>query len=441
MSAPSTAQPGAFLPLFLRLSAVNVLSNLMVPLASLIDLAFLGHLAEIRHLAGVALATVLFNYLYLLLNFLRMGTTGTTAQAIGRQDGDAVLLIGLRHGAIALGLGLLILLLQVPIKLVGFAVLSATPDVRAAATAYYDALIWGAPANLLGLVLVGWFLGRSQASQVLLLSAIVSFANVGLDYWFIVRWGWGSQGAGAATALSQTLMTLVGLGLVFREIPLPRLRSIAPRIWDRAAFQTAFQLNREILIRTFALVTAFSIFTNLSSSLGATALATNTVLLQVISLAAYFIDGLAYATESIAGLLQGQGDRSRLQPLLWIGGSISLGLGLLFATLFITQSQLLFRLLTSHQDVLDQIQRYVVWLLPVLGFGSIAYALDGYFLGLTQGKILRQSSLIATLVGFLPIAAAAWHWQNPHLLWLALASFMLTRAITLGLQVRRTWQG
>ncbi len=196
---------------FLRLAAVNVLSNLMVPLAGLIDVAFLGHLTEIHHLAGVALATVLFNYIYWLLNFLRMGTTGTTAQAVGRDDPDTVLLIGLRHGVIALGLGLLILLLQQPIQTVGFWLLSATSEVKASGVAYYEALIWGAPAHLLGFVLTGWFLGRGQSGKVLILSAVVSGTNVILDYWFIVRWGWGSAGAGAATALSQYLMVLVGL--------------------------------------------------------------------------------------------------------------------------------------------------------------------------------------------------------------------------------------
>lgn len=136
-----------FLRYFWQLAIVNILSNLMVPLAGLMDVAFLGHLAEIRHLAGVALATVLFNYIYWTFGFLRMGTTGMTAQAIGREDREAVLLIGLRNGTLALGLGLAILVLQQPLRAIGFALLSATPEVKAAGQAYYNALIWGAPAT------------------------------------------------------------------------------------------------------------------------------------------------------------------------------------------------------------------------------------------------------------------------------------------------------
>ncbi|MGB8698607.1 MAG: MATE family efflux transporter, partial [Thermosynechococcaceae cyanobacterium] len=177
---------------FFRLAIINILSNLMGPLAGLMDIAFLGHLSDIRHLAGVALATVLFNYLYWTFGFLRMGTTGMTAQAAGRQDADAVLLVGLRNGAIALGIGMGIVLLQTPLRLAGFALLSAAPDVKAAGQAFFDALIWGAPATLLNYVLMGWYLGRSQSSKVLLLSAVVNLTNVGLDYWFIVHWGWES---------------------------------------------------------------------------------------------------------------------------------------------------------------------------------------------------------------------------------------------------------
>jgi multidrug resistance protein, MATE family len=137
----------SFLPNFVRLAIVNILSNLMVPLAGLIDTAFLGHLADIRHLAGVALATVIFNYVYWTFGFLRISTTGMTAQAVGRGDRDAVWLIALRHILLALVLGLVIFLLQVPLRSIGFTLLSATPEVKAAGQDYYNALIWGAPAT------------------------------------------------------------------------------------------------------------------------------------------------------------------------------------------------------------------------------------------------------------------------------------------------------
>lgn len=151
-----------FLPRFYRLSSVSVLSNMMVPLAGLVDTAFLGHLTDIRHLAGVILASILFDYLYRVLKFLRSSTNALTAQAVGRDDSNAIVLAGLRSGFIALAIGLVILLLQYPLQKVGFAILSGSQDVEASGVDYFYARIWGAPAVLLNFVLIGWFLGQEK---------------------------------------------------------------------------------------------------------------------------------------------------------------------------------------------------------------------------------------------------------------------------------------
>jgi multidrug resistance protein, MATE family len=429
---------------FFQLAIVNILSNLMVPLAGLVDVAFLGHLSEIRYLAGVALAAVLFNYIYWTFGFLRMGTTGMTAQAIGREDREGVMLVGLRNGLIALSLGLLILVLQQPLRMLGFALLSATPEVKASGQAYYNALIWGAPATLLNFVLVGWFLGRSQSGKVFLLSAVANLSNVALNYLFIVRWGWQSAGAGLGTAIAQYLMLLVGAILVNREIPFgqmhqhPLKASLVRQILNPSELRAAFVLNGEILVRTFALVSTFAVFTNLSSTFGTEILSTNTLLLQVVTLTAYFIDGLAFATETLAGVFLGRGAIAQLTSLIWISGTASLSVGLLFAIAFILTPIPLFGLLTSHTAILRQISSYVGWLLPVLGFGAIAYMLDGYFLGLTAGRILRISVLAAALLGFAPMAVVAWYFSNSHLLWLSLVLFMAVRAASLAVFVPRT---
>lgn len=434
----SSNQQYSFLRRFFRLASVNILSNLMIPLAGLMDVAFLGHLAEIRHLAGVALATVLFNYIYWTFGFLRMGTTGTTAQAVGQQDQEEVLLIGLRGGIIALGLGLAILVLQHPLREIGFTLLSAAPEVKASSRAFYDTLIWGAPATLLNFVLIGWFLGREQSGKVLILSAVSSGANIGLDYLFIVRWAWESAGAGLATATSQYLMLLVGIMIVGREIRFEQVQAVARRLLDLTSLKAAFLLNGDILVRTFALISTFALFTNLSSAMGTVVLATNTLLLQVVTLAAYFIDGLAFATESMAGMFRGKGEREQLALLVRTSGGASLSLGLIFAVTFVLLPGPLFGLLTNHSEVTARIGNYVFWLLPILGFGSVAYMLDGYFLGLTEGRILRSSSVTAAIVGFVPVAVIAGYFHSSQLLWLALSLFMATRAVTLGVQVPRT---
>ena len=412
----------------------------MVPLAGIIDIAFLGHLADIRHLAGVSLSTVIFNYVYWSFGFLRMGTTGMVAQAVGRDDDIDLWLIGIRNGLIALLFGFGVVLLQSPLRELGFLILSAESSVEDAGRAFFDARIWGAPAVLVNFVVLGWFLGRSHGGKVLVLAVVGNSANVVLDYWMIVRLGWESAGAGLATALSQYAMLIVGLGLIFYErsdfyrIGIQRKK----QLFEWTTLRHIFSLNADILIRTLALVSAFGVFTNLSAALGTTILAVNTLMLQVLTLAAHFIDGFAFATESFVGMVYGKGDRQQLMPLLRLSGSLSLATGLVFAGVFVSMPDALFGTLTIHTDVVEATQEVVLWLFPVLGFGAIAYMLDGYFIGLTQGKVLRNSTILATLCGFTPTAILAWWQQDIHLLWLSMAVFMATRGITLGLKVLGT---
>jgi MATE family multidrug resistance protein len=430
MAIYSFSPPG-FLPGFLRLAVANVISNLMVPLAGLIDTAFLGHLAEIHYLAGVALASVIFNVVYWSFGFLRMGTTGMTAQARGREDPLELWLILLRGAMIAITCGLLIVLFQVPIRELGFALLNAEPEVKAAGYDFFNGRIWGAPAVLLNLVLMGWFLGREKGRWVIALSLVGNGGNVILDYLFIRQFGWASAGAGWATALSQYLMASVGILLILREGGFSPLGQAVSKVWNPTSLKGVFVLNRDILIRTFALILSFALFTNFSAAMGTQTLAANTLLLQVVTLSAYFIDGIAFATESFAGRFYGSGDLHKLRQLVWIGGGTSIALGLSFALAFVLLPQLLFGLLTSHTHVIDRVQQYVGWLVPVLGIGAIAYMLDGYFLGLTAGKVLRNSTVLAAALGFLPLALIAQAMGNVHFLWLALAVLMLARSVTL----------
>lgn len=432
---------------FFKLSAYNILSNLMVPLAGLLDVAFLGHLPEIRYLAGVALATVIFNFIYWSFGFLRMSTTGLVAQAAGRGDGEEVWRVGLRAMGLGIGIGLLLLLLHPLLREVGFALLSGTDEVKTAGRDYFNARIWGAPAYLLGLGILGWFLGQEQGRVVLILSLVGNLGNVVLNYVGVVVLGWGSWGAGLATAGSEYLMVLTGLGYWVGQEGLPGkwLWRLWGSLWEAKAVGAVFSLNGDIAVRTFALVLSFALFTHFSSGMGVEILAANTVLLQVLTLTAYFVDGFAFATESLAGFYHGRklsGDAAgavgQLEAVLGLASGLSLSSGLAIALVFTGFSGSLFGLITSQGAVLAQIEPFVIWLIPVLGLGSLAFVLDGYFLGLTEGATLRWASLFSTAVGFLPVGVWAWTRRDPQLLWLAMVCFMLARVISLGSQVPRT---
>lgn len=422
---------------FLRLALANIIANLMVPLAGLVDTAFLGHLGDIHHLGGVALATTIFNVVYWAFGFLRMGTTGLTAQAMGRQQPEETLLILFRHGIIALGLGVGLLILQVPIRNWGFALLGAEADLKLAGYAFYQARIWDAPAVLLNLVVVGWCLGLEKGRGVILLSLVGNGSNIALNYLFIRQWGWASAGAGLATALSQYLMLVAGLGIIARVVGRQPLAAWLPQLWQGEKLREILSLNRDILIRTTVLILSFALFTRISASLGSLVLAANTLLLQVVTLSAYFIDGIAFATESFAGRCHGTGDRQGLGGLLRLGGVASLLMGLGFATVFMGFPQALFGLLTSHPEVLTQVRSLRGWLMPVLGWGAIAYLLDGFFLGLTASTILRNGTVLAAVLGFFSLALAAQAIASVHLLWLALTALMAGRALALAAALPR----
>ena len=419
---------------FLQLAALNIAANLTVPLAGLVDTAMLGHLDDIRFLAGVALATVLFDYVYWTFGFLRMGTTGTTAQAIGRDDRDEARLVLYRSVSLAIGIAAAILLLQRPLRDLGLWILAGEPGVEAAARDYYDALIWGAPAALCNFAVVGWFLGRAEGRPALAMTVVANLANIALNYVFIVQLGWAARGAGLGTMISQYLSLATGLMLLARRsVGLPAsFRSV----FDTSRMRALMQLNRDILLRTLCLVSSFAIFTNFSAVLGVRVLAANAILLKVLTLASHLIDGAAFASESLAGILHGRGDRPTLRRLF----RLSLATGLIFAGVVLVavlvRPELSFGLLTSHDDVVRHALEHSLWLVPVLAFGSMAYMFDGLFLGLTAGRTLRNSMLWSTLVVFLPLAWFALRSGSNHLLWSAMAVFMLARTATLGYAAR-----
>lgn len=419
---------------FARLTALNIAANVTVPLASLVDTALLGHLAEIRFLAGVALGAVLFEYVYWTFGFLRMGTTGTTAQALGRGDGREIFLVLYRSWALALGLGLAILVLQVPLRELGFALLSGSPEVEAAGREYFNGRVWAAPAALANFAFLGWFLGREESGRALVMTVAGNLVNVAASYVLIARLGWAAFGAGLGTAISQYVMLAIALALF-----LGRPGRVAWRwseVWDAARLRQLFRLNRDILVRTVSLITAFALFTNFSSMLGTAALAANAILLRFLTLAAYLIDGAAFASESLAGALHGRGDRSGLGRL----HRVALAVGLLFALPFLATFLLLpgpsLGLLTSQAQTIELARRHIAWLVPTVAIGSVAYVYDGLFLGLTAGRTLRNS-MIASLALFLPAALFAVHSGSNHLLWLSLVGFMAARAATLHFAWRR----
>ncbi|MBE9005762.1 MATE family efflux transporter [Fortiea sp. LEGE XX443] len=430
-----------FLPRFYKLASISVLSNMMVPLAGLVDIAFLGHLADIRYLAGVILATIIFDYLYRVLKFLRSSVNALTAQAVGLDDHKAVLLAGIRSGLIALGIGLLILLLQYPLQKIGFTILSGSPDIEIAGADYFQARIWGAPAVLLNFVFIGWFMGQEKNSVVLLMSVIGNGSNVLLDYLMISRWGWESMGAGLATAISQYLALITGIIYACFSIPWQTLPAALQEVFDWVALKDTVALKSNILIRFLVLISTYAIFTNFSAAMGTEILTENGLLLQIALLSQFTVQGVGMTTQTLTGNFYSKGAKEQMSSLLTVSVLTSLVIALTFAAVSVLFPDAVFGLLTNHAEVNKHITTYTIWLLPLLGLTAIAFMLEGYFIGLKEGATLRNAVLIAFGLGFFPLAMTAWYVHNNQLLWMSLVAYMVINMTVLAIQIPRTLGG
>ncbi len=435
LSLSLSSRYSSFLPRFSKLATVNILSNMMIPLAGICDTAFLGHLADIRHLAGVILGGILFDYLYRILKFFRNGTNAITAEAVGQKDPQKILLAGLRSALVALAIAVVILILQYPIQKFGFAILSGSPDVEAFGVDYFNGRIWGAPAVLLNFVLIGWFLGQEKSALVLAISLVGNGSNVILDYLMINRWGWGSMGAGLATALSQyfaLLVALIGAAVIINWQVLPKALK---EVLDWQALKSTVVLNGNIFIRCLAVITAYSIFTNLSAGMGTEVIAANGLLIQIVLLSQFAINGIGLTTQTLISNFKGKGETEQMMTLLSVSILSGLAIASTFAGISILFPQTIFGLLTTHDDVSQSAISYMTWLLPLLTCCASAYILEGYVIGLKEGAKLRNSALTALGFGFVPVAWVAWHLQSNHLLWLSLTLYMVAVTISLGVKI------
>lgn len=402
-----------------------------MPFAGLVDTVLLGHEPSSQALSGVALAGAIFSFLYWGFAFLRMGTTGLTSQALGAEDSTETVAVLTRSLGLALGLGALMLLFSPLIELVSFWLLQGEAMVEAQGVVYFQARILGAPAVLGLMAINGWLLGRHLSRQVLLLSIIQNTLIIGLDILFIRYWGWGAAGAGYSTAAADGmtfLCALLVLALSWGRLPRPTWR----HAWSGNGVRQLFELNSQIFVRSFFLMLTITSFTNISAWMGETVVAANAILLQLLLFCAYFVDGFAYALESLAGFAAGKGDWKMIKTQLRVALACASLCTLFFALAFWAFGQQLLSRMTDFQQVNSLAWSLGPYFLLALVLANFSYIYDGLGIGLTWGSELRNSVVIASLVGFAPLALLAVHWRSPVTLWLAYAVFSALRSGILG---------
>ena len=416
----------------LRLAIPNILSNLSVPLLGLVDAALMGHLPNAQlYLGAIAIAAAIFNILYWSFGFLRMGTTGLTAQAWGAEKGQESLLVLGRGLFVALGLGFLLIFLQIPVEWAGLALMEGSPEAKEIASSYFFIRIYAAPATLALYVFHGWFLGMQNAIIPLGLSILVNVVNIGANFLFVYGFEMGAEGIAWGTLIAQySSLALAALLFFLRYRPLLAHRKGA-RLFDPAALRRFFTVNRDIFIRTACLVFTFSYFTSRSGVFGDGILAANALLLQLLYLMSYIVDGFGFAAESLLGKYKGAEEKGKMPKLirriiLW-----GMGFGSLFSLAYWLGGESILTILSNDEKVVEEAVKFLPWLIWMPIGGTFAFMWDGIYIGATATVDMRNTMIAATFVIFLPIALFTTGHLGNDGLWLAITAFMLARGVFL----------
>ncbi|MEM6629202.1 MAG: MATE family efflux transporter [Bacteroidota bacterium] len=423
----------------LRLAIPNILSNLTVPLLGMVDTALMGRMDSEIYLGAIALGGILFNFIYWGFGFLRMGTTGLTAQAHGRSNSTECRALLGRSLSIALIAGILLIILQVFIERLGFFLLTADSEVKSLGRSYYYIRIYAAPATIGLYALTGWFLGMQNARFPLWIALCVNLLNIVFNAYFVLERNMGVEGVAWGTVLAQYIGFVFALHLLRRGFPAYTQRISFADVWESQALLQFFRVNSDIFLRTLCLIGSFGAFVSFSGELGTLILAANQVLLQYFHLLSYGVDGFAYAAESLTGKFKGAEDSSMLRQTVGYLQYWALGIGIGFALLFAVSGNFFLVLFTDQESILQLASTYLPWLVGLSLLGALAFMWDGIFIGLTETRAMRNTMIGSTFLIFLPIAYFGKAYWGNHALWLAMLVFVGARALGLFVVWRRKY--
>ena len=410
----------------LRLAVPNILSNVSVPLLGSFDTALMGRLSA-DHLGAVGLGGMIFNFLYWNFGFLRMGSTGLTAQAYGRDDRVAMSSVLGRALGVALILALLLLALRVPLLEASRELLGVTATQGPLVDEYFSIRIWAAPAALGMYALLGWFFGLQNALYPLLLTLLINVVNMALSYVLVYRQGWGIAGVAWGTVVAQYAGLVAGVGLLLYRYPWVYGKVKLRALLEWRALRDFLRINGDIFLRTLCLTLAFGLFYRQSTGLGELVLATNVILLQYVNWMSYGVDGFAFAAESLVGKYYGAGQSRRLDRAIRLSFAWGMGLAALYALLYALAGTTLLRVFTDQQDVIRAALPYLSWMIAFPLLGTPCYIWDGIYVGLTAAKAMRNTMLLAFGGYLLLLYYGNFQAFGNHGLWFSLSAFMVLR--------------
>ncbi|USH02566.1 MATE family efflux transporter DinF [Grimontia kaedaensis] len=416
-----------------------VLSNITVPLLGLVDAAVIGHLDHAWYLGGVAVGSTMIAVTFWLLGFLRMATTGLTAQAYGADDKAGLSNVFLQGISLAWLLAFAIIAVHPLIADWVFSYSDASAEVKRYAGQYFSVRIWSAPAALTNLVIMGWLLGAQNAKKPMMLLIVINVINIVLDILFVVGFGWKVQGAAAASVIADYSGMALGLYFVAQRwkqemLPAPLAQ------WKKASagMGRLLKLNRDIFLRSLCLQLAFTFMTFQGATLGDNVVAANAVLMNFLMLVSFAMDGFAYAMEAMVGKAIGARNRNELMDSLTATTFWSLVISLLITAAFLIFGEQIVGVISDIPAVREQAFVYLPWLIAMPLVAMWCFLLDGVFIGATRGREMRNTMFVA-MAGFFVIWWLLSGWGN-HSLWAAMLGFMALRGLTLGVLFVHQWR-
>lgn len=423
----------------LWLAIPMVLSNITIPLLGLVDAAVIGHLEHAWYLGGVALGGTVISVTFWLLGFLRMSTTGLTAQALGADNRVGLARVWLQGMLMALGFAVIFLLLHRIIADGVFGLSAASAEVKHYAQQYFVIRAWSAPASLANFVLLGWLLGTQNSRAPMWMVIITNVVNIALDVLFVLGLGWKVEGAALASVIADYSGMSFGLWCVWRYWLQHQLPSPLALLRESTQGLSRFvALNRDIFLRSLCLQAAFSFMTFQGAAFGDQTVAANAVLMSFLMMISYGMDGFAYAMEAMVGKAIGAKSEAQLKAAMIGSAFWSVVICLLLTLAFGGYGSALIRLITDIPTVQQTAQVYLPWLVAMPLTSMWCFLLDGIFIGATKGREMRNSMFVAASTFFVVFYGFAF--LGNHALWLAMLSFMAMRGFSLGIVLFRQWR-
>ncbi|XOV85760.1 MAG: MATE family efflux transporter [bacterium] len=414
-----------------------MLANITIPLVGLVDVAVMGRFPEPKFIAAVTLGATLFSAVYWLFGFLRMGTTGLAAQAFGAGNINEVVAIVLRAGAVALAIGIAIVLLQVPLQLLLFQLFEASTQVAGLARVYYEIRIYGAPGLLLYLVALGTLFGLQRMRDTLWLSIGFNLSNIILNAVLVLLLDFGVAGVALGTAISEWFAAAAGFGFVYRALRVSGWQGQRPtHIWIREDVRALFHIGSNLILRTFFVQLPFFVGTIMATGLGDVTLAAHGVLMQLFFVMTYGLDGFAHTAETLAGYAYGGRTPDNLRRTTRFCAFWAIVVAIAAGLLFWLLGHSFISLLTVSTTVQDTAAAYLPWLIISPLLCVWAFLFDGIFIGTTHIVEMRNAMVLSALIWAISLVGLFHLWAY-HAVWLGMSIFMLSRSILLALYYPR----